>query len=510
MARRPQTTPGRLSEVARHLVLPSGIVSTGWPAVRDKAAEVGVEYDQWQDGLGRAILAKRADGQYAASIGGIVVSICRQVGKTFTVGSMIVMLCILSPGLKVLWTAHRTRTSDETFKSLSGLVRRKKIAPHVKACRQANGQQEIEFVNGSRILFGAREQGFGRGFDDVDVEVFDEAQILGQKALDDMIAAMNVAPNPIYLMIGTPPKPSDPSEAFSTRRREALEVKKLIAAGEDVANDTLFVEISADKNANPEDRAQWRKGNPSYPHRTPESAMLRMKKALGEDSFLREGLGIWDDDTGASRLITAVEWDALGVATPPADGLRSFGVAFSADGTRVAVAGAMRHTDGVHVELVGAHTGPTDSGIGPLADWLAERWRRTATIVVSGSAGAGVLVEALRERGVSARVVHSATTGEYLTSCAMLLDTVRDANRTLAADPSPPALTHLATAGQKALDDSIAVCNKKARGKSGAWGWAATSDDGDETPTEAISLALWGARTSKRKPGRTATGVVMT
>jgi hypothetical protein len=83
-------------------------------------------------------------------------SIPRQVGKTFTVGSIIFALCLLFPGSMVLWTAHRTRTSNETFRSMKGLAGRSKIKPHVRAIRSVNGEQEIEFRNGSRILFGAR------------------------------------------------------------------------------------------------------------------------------------------------------------------------------------------------------------------------------------------------------------------------------------------------------------------------------------------------------------------
>ena len=92
------------------------------------------------------------------------------------------------------------------------LVRRKAISRFVDGePRRANGQQEIVFVNGSRIMFGTRENGFGRGFDSVDIEVFDEAQILTERALDDMIPATNAAHNPLIVYMGTPPKPSDPS-----------------------------------------------------------------------------------------------------------------------------------------------------------------------------------------------------------------------------------------------------------------------------------------------------------
>lgn len=122
----------RPSEVARHVVLPADIRTTGWPRVEAQARACGIEYDGWQRQLGRCILGKTSDGVYAAGIGGVVVSICRQVGKTFLIGTMIVMLCILNEyPLKVLWTAHRTRTSDETFKFMCALVRRKAISRFV-------------------------------------------------------------------------------------------------------------------------------------------------------------------------------------------------------------------------------------------------------------------------------------------------------------------------------------------------------------------------------------------
>jgi len=191
----------RALELARHLVIPQGIVTTGWPQVEAKGCELGIGFDWWQCLLGRVVLGKRADGKYAATVGGVVISIPRQVGKTYFVGALIIILCILFPGLQVVWTAHRTRTATRTFRSLQGMVKRKRVKPYLAAgrndgIRTANGEQEIAFRNGSMIMFGAREQGFGRGFDEVDIEVFDEAQILTEKALEDMVAATNQARHP--------------------------------------------------------------------------------------------------------------------------------------------------------------------------------------------------------------------------------------------------------------------------------------------------------------------------
>ena len=144
-------------------------------------------------------------------------------------------------------------------------------------------------------MFGAREQGFGRGFDEVDIEVFDEAQILTEKALEDMVAATNQSRHPhgaLLFYLGTPPRPTDPGEVFTLRRNEAL-------SGE--SEDAVYIECSADSNVGRpggpslDDRKQLAKGNPSYPHRTPERSIQRLRKNLpSDDSWRREGLGVWD------------------------------------------------------------------------------------------------------------------------------------------------------------------------------------------------------------------------
>lgn len=334
----PKTKPGtpRLSELARVVVAPNGITSTGWPAVRDKCADLGIAFRPWQHGAGRLILAKRDTGRYAAEIGGTGMSIPRQVGKTFLVGAIVFALCLLRPGMTVIWTAHRLRTSEETFKKMQGFARRKKIAPHVLKVTLGSGEESIEFRNGSRILFGARERGFGRGFDEVDGLIFDEAQILTDNALDDMIPATNQSRQDcgaLMLFIGTPPKPTDPGEVFRRMRTEAL-------AGEDV--DTGWIEFGADPDyaptpkpapLRPSDWAQVTKANPSYPADTPREAILRMRKKLADDSFIREGLGIWDEDAAGGGALDVALWQSLADPDAPRGDMVAFGADVTEDRT---------------------------------------------------------------------------------------------------------------------------------------------------------------------------------
>lgn len=475
----PPTSERRLSEVARHVVLPVGITSTGWPAVKAKCRELGIGFQRWQDGAGRCILAKREDGLYAAGIGGAFMSIPRQVGKTYLIGAIVFALCLLHPGITVLWTAHRVRTANETFKSMQGMARRRKIKPFIEYVRRGSGEQGIEFKNGSRILFGARENGFGRGFANVSIVVFDEGQILTDDALDDMVPAANQAENPLILYIGTPPKPTDQGEVFTRNRRKALD---------GLSENTLYIEFSADPETDP---AKWAKGfidwiqvgkaNPSFPRWTPRAAVLRMIEQLGLASFKLEGLGIWSEGPAIPPLIDADTWKALAITEPPLSRRKALGVRFSLDGAVVAVAGAQWSTDRVLVE--GIRQESTAIGMAPLVDWIVARWRDYGAIVIDGKSGAGTLLAELARRGVSKRVLVAPSPGEFITSCSTFWDAVKSGR--------------LAHSAQPGLTASVA-CGAQHQTTRGWW-WESIAD-GDVLLLEAATLALWGAESKAANP----------
>lgn len=478
MTKRTKNSGSKLSDLARHVILPDGIVTTGWPQARAQLQKLGIPLDGWQEGFLTAALGKRADGVYAAGIGGVVASIPRQVGKTHMVGALVFAVAMMQPGALILWTAHRTRTHAETFSSMIGWAQRPEIKSFVSNIRRANGEQAITFANGSRILFGARENGFGRGFAKVDVLIFDEAQILSTRALEDMIPATNAADNGLVFMMGTPPRPGDPGEAFTLRREAAL-------SGDDP--DVLYVEFSADEGASPDDRAQWRKANPSFPHRTSEGAILRMRKLLGSaDSFRREGLGIWDRREVGRRAFPAGLWDSR-VGDPPDSGVRAFGVKFSADGSHMALAGAVRSPDGrIHVE--GIRQAPMADGTQWLVDFLVERKDNVAQIVIDGKSGVGYLVNALRDERVGRKTIIVPTVDEAIQAHSMLDRAVVQGE-----------MSH---GGQAELDAQVNGALRRAIGRSGGFGWAPAEPDGSVTLFDAVTLAHWAARVSRRDPSR--------
>jgi len=484
----------RLSEVARHVVLPSGIISTGWPAVEAKCREWGDTFDEWQRGAGRVILGKREDDIYAATVGGVGLSIPRQVAKTFLVMRIVFALCALFPGMTVLWTAHRTRTATRTFRSMQGFAGRKKVAPYIAHIRTANGEQEIVFTNGSVIMFGAREQGFGRGFDEVDIEVFDEAQILTEKALEDMVAATNQSRHPhgaLLFYLGTPPRPTDPGEAFAMRRKEAL-------AGE--SEDAVWIECSADSNVGRpggpslDDRKQLAIANPSYPHRTPERSIQRLRKNLpSDDSWRREGLGVWDEFNAAALVFPLAKWTGLKVDTPPASGSTAFGVKFSFDGARVGLSVALMPDGGgpVYVECLGIAN--LAEGTTWLVEKLAGQGRRGPVVVVDGKSGSGDFVNTLRAAGVPVRRIMVPTVPDVIDAHAGMLSAVHTGD-----------VQH---SGQPGLDASVKTAGKRKIGQLGGWGIEPTTPGGDVLALESAILARHGLTSMKNRSRATGEAV---
>lgn len=469
----------RLSEVARHVVIPAGIVDSEWPRIERRIADMAIVLDRWQTNLGELTLGLTADGKYAATVGGVTLSIPRQVGKTFTVGVLIIALCIEFPGLVVLWTAHHGRTTTKTFRSIQAIVKRKRVAPHIapNGIRTANGEQEIRFSNGSMIMFGAREHGFGRGMDGVDIIVFDEAQILGEKALEDMVATTNQSRHEhgaLLFYMGTPPRPDDNGEAFANKRRKALEGK---------TTNAVYVECSADEDADPDDRKQWAIANPSFPHHTPVEAMERMRENLPSDSSWRlEAYGIWPKVTGHAAVVQPEVWDERMISDLPPGDVPPASLALDRwhDGT-TAIAGSWAWNDSTYVELLELDVAHDTTSV---VEWLADRAGKKIPVLIAADSPAAALAVDLIARKV--RVILLAGP-EFARACQGFANAAIEGG--------------MAHSDQEQLNDALAGATKLGVGKAGAWVWDRRSADHDISPLVAATLALHGASsTATKKP----------
>jgi hypothetical protein len=84
----------------------------------------------------------------------------------------------------------------------------------------------------------------------------DEAQILSERAMQNMLATMNTSALGLHIYAGTPPKPEDNSEQWMRSRAEAW------VDGPDGPpivdlEDMAWVEIGADNGCDLDDREQW-------------------------------------------------------------------------------------------------------------------------------------------------------------------------------------------------------------------------------------------------------------
>lgn len=414
-------------------------------------------------------LGLRADGEYAADT--TVFSIPRQVGKTYLIGCIIFALCLMKPGLRVIWTAQVKDTALETFGKFVDLAESHRVKPHVKATPRGKGDEAVLFINGSSIEFGARESGFGRGRTDVDVIVFDEGQHLSNNALENLGAAQNVAVNPLCFVIGTPPRPQDKGEWFTLLRQEAID-------GD--SDGTLYIEFSADRGGDPMDRDQWRKANPSFPHRTSERAMLRLRKKLkNPDSWNREALGLWDEIQKQFSPINGAQWgSAVDVGPPDGSKPAALGVDMS-HAREISVGACWLEADSAHVEEVWAGVDEPAA-----VEWIVARAGRRMTVVIDTESPAKSMIAPLRARGVK---VHRGSAGDMVSGCGLLVSDLEDGR-----------LTH---ADQESVNDAREGARKRAIGTAGGWGFDRRDPAVKIHPLVGVTLARLGASMKKQTTG---------
>lgn len=433
-------------------------------------------------------LGRRGDSWGSLTCG---LSVPRQNGKNALL-EIRELFGMVGLGEKILHTAHEVKTAQKHFRRLKYFFGQQANDPAavypelnslVQQIRSVNGQEAIFLKNGGSIELVARSKNSGRGFT-VDVLVMDEAQEMSEDALEALMPTTSAAPlgDPQWVFTGTPPGPNAVGEVYTRVRKEALS---------DAPGRLTWHEWSVEGSVDLDDRVLWRMTNPALDARRLQMEVIEGERArFSEDGFARERLGRWPSDLGGSRRWSTDFWSSAQTEQAPPDGVRSFAVAFSLDGSRLSLVGAVKHDGGVHAELVDQFQGSVDVGVGPLADWLAERWREAAQITLLGAAGASLRV-ALKDRGVPDRVVHVMSTSEYFAANTMAEDAIRAGT-----------VTHPVGGDGDVLDASVAVCDAKKRGQAGQWGWTPTVPGGDETPIEAWCAAHWAARTSKRKPGR--------
>lgn len=439
-----------------------------------------MDMDEWQRTVLDAWLGRDERDRFTALSCGL--SVPRQNGKNAVI-EVRELYGLVATGEKFLHTAHEVKTARKAFLRLASYFederRHPELAEMVVSIRRTNGQEGIYLDNGGTIEFSARSRGAARGFT-VDTVVLDEAQELTDDQIEALMSTMAAAPSGVRQLIytGTPPGPGSPGTVFPRVRKQAIE---------DPGEHLSWHEWSVEEIGDVSDRRRWYETNPAMGIRLDEEFTENECATMTPDGFARERLGWWAP-TSADSVVKPEQWRELLTNDPPMEGRLAYGVKFSVDGERVAYAAAVKPKGAdPYVELVGVES--MSRGTTWLANWLLERKRKIAVVVVDGKSNTDNLVTKLEEGRFPRKGVKVAGTAGMVAATTRMVDAIKEKK-----------VSHIE---QRALDDSVTHSVRRNIGSDGGWAWG-SSGEWDSTPVEAASLALWGVMTTKRNPGRKA------
>ena len=433
----------------------------------------GIQLDPWQADVLDDWLGRNAAGKWAASTCGG--SVPRQNGKSLLVQGRAEAGMLLF-NEQVIYTAHLQKTATETFEEMRDFFESPKLKPYVLDIKTALGREQIILKSGARIKFLARTRNGGRG-QHGDLLIIDEAQEMDEDAQASFLPAISASLNPQTIYIGTPPDPNASGVVFRGIRSRALR-----GGTERVS----WFEFSVPEIGDVKDKSRWAAANPALGRRILITTVEGESEQMDADTFARERLGWWSPlaEHKVDYAIPAEIWDGCRSDLEKPEGKTAYGVKFSADGSEVALCGAVIPKDGLaRVSLIDRK--PTGRGTQWLADWLNDRNGKASCVVIDGKNGADVLVDKITPVWRAKDSVRRPSSRDVVASVGTLCDMLGSQTVTWFS-------------GQEALRESAITAIKRPVG--GAGGWAFGGEN--SIPVEAAALALWGAKTSKRDPTR--------
>lgn len=121
---------------------------------------------------------------------------------------IVASLILAIAGRRILYTAHEGDAVRSMMYRFASLTEKLIGSDIVKKESLSNGFQEIFFTSGGFIQFKIRVDGKGVG-GNFDVIIYDEAQMVSERAFSDMDNTVEGSEIPIRVHIGTPPKPDE-------------------------------------------------------------------------------------------------------------------------------------------------------------------------------------------------------------------------------------------------------------------------------------------------------------
>ncbi|QGJ94135.1 terminase large subunit [Corynebacterium phage EmiRose] len=480
----PKTEPVGV-QTPSHFVAPLWHTTAGDDAV-DLAAACGLDLLPWQQLVLRNALGERLN-KWAAFEVALVLP--RQNGKNVIITARQLAGLFLFDEEQQVHTAHKFKTARSAHRDLVKYIQNQpELWEQVRSAPTSSENTAVVLHDGRRIDFLARQGGQGRGLTG-DTVYLDEAFQLPKDVVGDLLPTLSARPRPQLWY--TSSAGMEYSEVLETIRNRAIkepQKEKFLA----------YMEWSADLGQYPVDSVEAvAVSNPSLGYfQDWEWIEGTELKAMDEEKYARERLGVWHDKAAAAVIGPEV-WKRAAITADDIAGIaivkRSLAIEVTPDRSLSVIAGAAELEDGrVVVEIIEQKAGTA---------WLVnacESRVKTADphagIVFDSFSGAMSIAPMLAQRGIP---ISAATTRDLTSGTADFYDKIMQKDEHGSPDPH---ILHPVD-GSEFLDDAAFTARRRLVGSSKtAWTWAEGAAEVSLTPLRAVTLALKGLSLPAIKP----------
>ena len=466
--------PTAESPIPSLVALPVGVASLD---EADAAVELWEHYkgrrlDDGQRLDVAVMLATRSDGLWAAAVTGHEKP--RQSGKGDSI-EVVEFWGLTQRAERILHTIHdAVLLATETQSRMLSLFDHPDLRRLKSREWKGTGQQMIEMRNGGIIWYRTRTGAGGRGLDEVDRLVVDEAQHAEQQHLNSITPTQGVSANPQLNVLGTGGLEGKSTWWWSLRKQAKDQPGQFGWVGYsaqpwqvDSEGRVLLGDVD------PYDRDLWWSTIPGLvAGRVSIDFLERELRVLGPQGFAQEYLCVWAPPVDAldASIIPLAQWDALKADSSPIVSGETFALDVSPDRRHSSFAVAGRCADGlVQVEVFDSRAGTA---------WVVERatklWQdHKKPLRIEKGGPAGSFVSLLTEAGVD---VDEVSTADHARATGQFIDAVASGS-----------LRHL---GDPVLRSAIVGATLRHSGDADLW--SRRSSKIDITPLVASTLALGG------------------
>lgn len=455
------------------------------------AKRAGSNLMPWQCGLVRGISAKTPAGTWVHMTNVVIVP--RQNGKSEAIVALILYRVFVLDET-VVYTAHEWKSAQPVAERLIEMIESrpwldarvaKKLnsqgearvtlaSPHNPARPNLNSKGEPKV---GKVIFRTRSAKAGRGLDEVDTLIYDEAFDITDNSVASLNPTQDAAKDPQVIYVS--------SAVNRDEHPNGVQLSSVRAAALRRDDPTMFLaEFRVPESRDRENPATWALGNPSYgvikTERKIRNLMANMKTPRGQKNFDVEALGIGDyytfeelvEDT--KTVVDLDYFDTLRDPEPQLAGKSCVAIDASNDvaNRTWTVSVAVRTERGVHGQV--GYSGPAT--VAQMVEFITEVVERNdpLAVIVDPRSAAGVMIRPLIEAGVEPEEM---TSTKVAAATQGFLQKVDDG-----------VFTH---DGDSRLTDALSVARLREIGDGGI-AWAKRKSEGDISPLVSMSNATWG------------------